>query len=285
MFFRTTPKIYIHTEALKLLRFAPVLLSSETLVAYRIYDMIKILQNAYIGFRRHASHSSHSWLDRQRKDIYVKKSRYDNYRARSAYKLIQIDDKYKFLRPGKVVIEVGAAPGSWTQVICQRLKLTEKDNKIAQSGMCLAIDIAAIQPVEGAICLGNADFTSPFTQGKILSWLDGRQVDCVISDMAPNNSGQKYLDHERIMKLVNRLIPFALQVIKPNAGLLLTKIWQGNQEEELVERLSKHFEHVRRVKPDASREDSAEIYILARDFIAPKCREQVQNESESISGK
>lgn len=217
---------------------------------------------------RHASHSSQSWLERQRKDIYKKMSRYDNYRARSAYKLIQIDDKYKFLRPGKVVIEAGAAPGSWTQVICERLKLNEKENKIAQSGMCLAIDISAIEPVDGAVCLGNADFTSPFTQGKILSWLDGRQADCVLSDMAPTASGQKYLDHDRIVKLVDRLLPFAYQVLKPDVGILLAKIWDGSERENLTKNLKCHFKRVNIVKPDASRKDSAEMYIFCHGFLS-----------------
>lgn len=216
-------------------------------------------------FYRCASHSSHSWLERQKKDIYVRMSRYNNYRARSAYKLIQIDDKYKFLRPGIVVIEAGASPGSWTQVICERLKLNQSENQKAKSGLCLAIDIAAIEPVEGAICLGNADFTSPFTQAKLLTWLDGRQADCVLSDMAPNSSGQKYLDHTRIIKLVTRFIPFAIQVLKPG-GIMLAKIWDGNETEDLVKRLNQYFTKIHYMKPDASRDDSAEKYIVCMGF-------------------
>lgn len=221
---------------------------------------------------RHDSQSSHSWLERQRKDVYKKMSRYDNYRARSAYKLIQIDDKYKFLRPGKVVIEAGAAPGSWTQVICERLKLNEEGNEVAQSGMCLAIDISPIEPVDGAICLGNADFTSPFTQGKILSWLDGRQADCVLSDMAPRVSGHKFLDHDRIVKLVVRLLPFALQVLKPDVGILVAKIWDGSERENLMKNLECHFSKVKVVKPAASRLDSAEMYILCSGFLRNRAK-------------
>ena len=227
---------------------------------------------------RHASHSSGSWLERQRKDIFKKMARYDSYRARSAYKLIQIDDKYKFLKPGQVVIEAGAAPGSWTQVICERLQLTSDDdtgndhtddlsdrpNK-SGAGLCLAIDIAAIQPVPGAICLGNADFTSPFTQGKILSWLDGRQADCLLSDMAPNTCSQKYMNHTRIIGLIKSLLPFAQEVLKIN-GVFLAKIWQGDETEELMRRLKKQFSYVSLVKPNASRGDSSEIYIFCRGF-------------------
>lgn len=215
---------------------------------------------------RYASHSSTSWLERQKRDIYAKMSRYDNYRARSAYKLIQIDDKYKFLSPGKIVIEAGAAPGSWTQVICERLKLTERDNKLTQSGMCLAIDIAAIQPVPGAICLGNADFTSPFTQSRILTWLDGRKADCVLSDMAPQASGLKDLNHDRIVGLTTSLIPFAFNVLRPETGVFLTKIWEGGSTGNLVKELEKSFTRVNIVKPAASMSDSAELYILCRGF-------------------
>ena len=218
---------------------------------------------------RQASHSSHSWLERQRKDIYKKMARYDHYRARSAYKLIQIDDKYKFLKPGRIVIEAGAAPGSWTQVICERLHLSKEDrvgNKLDKSGLCIAVDIAAIPPVDGAICLGNADITSPFTQGSILTWLDSRQADCVLSDMAPNCSGQKSFDHTRAVSLVKGIIPFTLQVLKPGHGVFLFKLWDGCETKELVEILQPHFRRLNYVKPPASRGDSAEIYVICRDF-------------------
>lgn len=203
-----------------------------------------------------------------RKDFYKKLSRYDNYRARSAYKLIQLDDRFKFLKPGTVVIEAGAAPGSWTQVICQRLKLGAKNHqdKTTEQGMCLAIDLAAIEPVEGAICLGNADFTSPFTQGKILTWLNGRRADCVLSDMSPNDTGFKDLNHSRIMNLVESLIPFAFNVLKPGTGVFLAKIFEGESTQRFIDRMKTSFDQVKRVKPDASRDDSAELYIFCRGF-------------------
>lgn len=217
---------------------------------------------------RPASHSSHSWLERQRKDVYKKMARYDHYRARSAYKLIQIDDKYKFLKPGTVVIEAGAAPGSWTQVICERLKLTHDStqNITAESGLCIAVDISGFEPVEGALCLSNADITSPFTQGKILTWLDTRKVDCVLSDMAPASTGHKFVDHDRVIKLVKCIIPFTLQVLRPGTGVLLFKLWDGCETSTLVQWLKENFDHVNYVKPDASRGDSAELYIMCRKF-------------------
>lgn len=228
-----------------------------------------LISRKALGFERRIS--SQSWLQRQRKDIYKKMSRYDNYRARSAYKLIQIDDKYKFLRPGRVVIEAGAAPGSWTQVICERLELDKTKHKQrndnTKNGLCLAIDIAAIEPVEGAVCLGNADFTSPFTQASILSWLDGRRADCVLSDMAPKATGQKFLNHTKILDLIHQLVPFAFQVLKEESkSVFLCKIWDGEDKEELENFLKLCFERVYMVKPDASRDDSAESYIYCEGF-------------------
>lgn len=209
-------------------------------------------------------------------------SRYDNYRARSAYKLIEIDDKYKFLRPGKVVIEAGAAPGSWTQVICERLKLGEEDNKLAKQGMCLAIDIAAIEPVKGAICLGNADFTSPFTQAKILSWLDGRKVDCLLSDMAPPATGHKFFNHTRIIQLINSLMPFAIQVLKPGReSVFVFKIWQGNETDELVERLRRLFDKVSFEKPPASHGDSSELFVFCSGFKGPEVTQSISNKLDA----
>lgn len=223
---------------------------------------IQLKHSGILISSRQASHSPGSWLDRQRNDVYTKMSRYDNYRARSAYKLIQIDDKYKFLKPGKIVIEAGAAPGSWTQVICRRLQLHEKQNKLARTGMCIAIDKAAIEPVDGAICIGNADFTSPFTQAKLLTWLDGRQADCVLSDMAPNTTGQKYLNHSLIMALVNQFVNFSMQVLKPG-GVLLAKIFAGEESNDLKLKLESSFRSVKFVKPQASFGDSTEMYMIA----------------------
>lgn len=222
---------------------------------------------------RYASHSSHSWLERQKRDIFRRMSRYDNYRARSAYKLIQIDDKYKFLEPGKIVVEAGAAPGSWTQVICERLDLVEKRKPISKNGLCIAVDLGSMPPVEGAICINNTDITSPFTHAKILNWLDDRKVDCLLSDMAPPASGIKDLDHTRLIQLLRRLLPFSLRVLTPGRGVLLAKIWDGNQTKSLITELESQFGSVRMVKPEASRKDSSETYLLCRNFKHRKSEE------------
>lgn len=177
--------------------------------------------------------------------------------------MIEIDDKFQFLKPGKIVIDAGAAPGSWTQVICERLKLDDERNR--KKGMCLAVDLANIEPVEGAVCLGNADFTSAFTQGKILTWLNGHKADCILSDMAPKATGQRYFDHEGIVQLVKSLLPFAFAVLKPK-GVLLFKLWNGKETDGFIEELGQNFELINRVKPDASRDDSSEVFYLCQGF-------------------
>lgn len=193
--------------------------------------------------------------------------RYDDYRARSAYKLVELDDKYKFLKPGSIVIEAGAAPGSWTQVICQRLKLSSEHNMTVnpEAGLCIAVDIAGMQPVDGAICIGNADFTSVFTQSRILTWLDGRRADVVLSDMAPNDVGERGHNHENIARLVKRLMPFASQVLK-KGGILIYKIFDGSETAGMEERLRGMFGSVKRYKPAASREASSEFYVICREY-------------------
>lgn len=247
-------------------RYTPVI-NKLTTYSSLLYDRCNLIVINMIS--KTVGKASGQW----RKDVYSKMSRYDNYRARSAYKLIQLDDKFKFLKPGKVVLEVGAAPGSWTQVICERLKLSDKDVKSGERGMCIAVDRSAIAPVDGAICLGNADITSPFTQSKLLTWLDGRLVDCLLSDMAPNCTGQKYHNHDLIMSLIRSILPFGLEVLRPKSGLFLTKIFDGDQTENLVKYLDLHFERTRRVKPPASRGDSSESYILAQGYRGNEKRE------------
>ncbi|KAH9401030.1 rRNA methyltransferase 2, mitochondrial [Tyrophagus putrescentiae] len=210
--------------------------------------------------------SSGQWMDRHLRDQFVKKARYHNYRARSAFKLIQMDDRHRLLRPGMIVIECGAAPGSWTQVLVQRLKLEPPD--CWPTGAVLAVDILNFTPVAGAVCLPKTDFTSPLSQAKILSALNGRKADLLLSDMAPNVTGQHSLDHERILKLVYSALQFATVVLKQPGGSFLTKIFNGSQTDRLIAHLEGHFESVKQVKPQASRGDSTELYLLAERFKA-----------------
>ncbi|OTF69988.1 FtsJ methyltransferase-like protein [Euroglyphus maynei] len=184
-------------------------------------------------------------MQRHVRDTFVKQSRYQNYRSRAAFKLIEINDRYRLLKPGMIVIECGAAPGSWTQVIVECLHLKPPD--CHKTGAVIALDKADFAPIPGAICLPKTDFTSHISQAKILSALNDRKADLILSDMSPNVSGQHDYDHE-------------------HQGNFLAKIFNGNQTEKLVKDLSRIFENVRQVKPEASRLDSTELFILATGF-------------------
>lgn len=209
------------------------------------------------------SKPSQEWLTRQLNDPYVKKSRYDNYRARSAYKLIEIDNEYRILRPNIIVIDLGASPGSWTQVIVERLKLDTVQP--SERGAVIAIDISPIVNVDGAIIMDKMDFTKPLNQALILQLLDGKQADFICSDMAPNATGQPDLDHERIMMLAYSALQFAISVLKPG-GAFLVKLWQGSRTPEMLSHSSKFFNFAKMLKPEASRDNSAECFILAKEF-------------------
>ena len=216
------------------------------------------------------STSSAAWLTRQLNDPYVKKARYERFRARSAFKLIELDDQFKILTPGMVAVELGAAPGSWTQVLTRRLGICNAEGELLpecerSESLVVSIDRNPFQPVTGAVTIPNTDFTSLHAQGKILSALEGRKADLVCSDMAPNASGIKSLDHESIIQLSLTALQFALQVLQRN-GTFLTKIWDGKGREQLTEFLDKFFSQVNQFKPGSSREDSSEVFLLARRF-------------------
>lgn len=206
-------------------------------------------------------------MQRHVNDFYVKKSRYQNYRSRAAFKLIEIDDKYKLLKPGMIVIECGSAPGSWTQVLVERLQLKPPNSN--KKGAVIALDLVSFAPVEGAICLPKTDFMSQASQAKILNALDDRKADLILSDMCPNITGQHDYDHECIMKLVYSALRFSTICLKDN-GSFLVKILNGKSTEQFVSDLKNYFSLVKIVKPDASRMDSTEQYILGKGFQSKK---------------
>ncbi|XP_034248607.1 rRNA methyltransferase 2, mitochondrial isoform X2 [Thrips palmi] len=214
--------------------------------------------------------SSQEWLTRQLKDPYVEKSRLENYRSRSAFKLIEIDDKFKFLRPGNIIIDCGASPGGWTQVAAQRCNADGKDTN-SDIGTVVGIDLIRIHPIPGTILLSPMDFTKVSTQEKIQQCLNGKPVDVLMSDMAPNATGVAVLDHERIIDLVVQALRFALQVSRPG-GSFLAKIWNGAQMQNLMNELERFYQTVHIVKPPASRKDSAEIYFYCQGFKGLKAR-------------
>jgi len=204
--------------------------------------------------------NSTDWASRQEKDQFVKKARSEDYRARSAYKLIEIQAKYKLIQPDSVVVECGGAPGAWTQVLA---------SIAGRKGKIVSCDLLGIEPVEGATTLSHMDFTTMQSQQTIIQHLDGRKVDCVVSDMSPNLSGNTQLDQDRITNLVYSVIRFALTTSARDARLL-TKVFFGTNSDRMYNDLTKFYRKVDFVKPSSSRKESAEIYLLARNFVGVK---------------
>nr|CAD7459741.1 unnamed protein product [Timema tahoe] len=210
------------------------------------------------------SKSSQEWLSRQLADPYVEKAKMSNYRCRSAFKLIEIDEKFRLLSPGQCVVDCGAAPGSWSQVLVQRTNALTKDAG-RPVGTVIAIDRLPIYPIEGVTIIGNTDFTTAAAREKLLSVMEGRQADAVVSDMAPNATGVRAMDHENIVHLAYSAVRFAVQTSRVGA-FLLVKLWDGAITIALERDLMRFYDKVKAVKPMASRSDSAEMFFLARGF-------------------
>lgn len=208
--------------------------------------------------------SSKQWIERQEKDRFVKSAKIQNYRARSAFKLLEIDDKYKILKPGFAVIDVGAAPGSWTQVAVDRVNAIPTDVSKPE-GMVIAVDILRIPPIIGANILDHSDFSHNDVRERIITLLGGRKVDAVLSDMAPNASGVRLLDHEKITSLFESAWKFSGEVLTEN-GNFLGKLWDGQHVRRLIGELQPFFRFLKVIKPRASRQESAELYIFGRGF-------------------
>jgi 23S rRNA (uridine2552-2'-O)-methyltransferase len=201
--------------------------------------------------------SSRRWLERHMNDPYVQRSKADGYRSRAAYKLIEIDDRYNLLKPGLRVIDLGAAPGGWCQVAAARTKST------ADNPQVIGIDYLEMDPVPGAPVL-LMDFLDDDAPARLAEALGGAP-DLVLSDMASPTTGHRRTDHIRTMHLCEVAADFAISVLKPG-GHFLAKTFQGGTESELLTRLKQNFRSVHHVKPPASRDESAELYILAKDF-------------------
>jgi 23S rRNA (uridine2552-2'-O)-methyltransferase len=204
--------------------------------------------------RKGRSASSQRWLGRQLNDPYVAAARRSGYRARSAYKLMELDDRFRFLKPGMAVIDLGAAPGGWTQVAVER---------VGAKGRVVGIDLLAMDPVPGADLI-QGDFLDPGTPRRLTEAL-GRPADVVLSDMAAPATGHQATDHLRIMGLLEEAVAFACAVLKPG-GAFVGKVLQGGAERALLARLKRDFAEVRHAKPPASRRESAELYIVATGF-------------------
>ena len=206
--------------------------------------------------------SSTAWLQRQLNDPYVQRAKREGYRSRAAYKLIEIDDRFHLLRPGARVVDLGAAPGGWTQVAVARANAAGGHGGRPR-GRVLAVDLLDMEPVAGAEII-RADFLAEETPEVVRAALGGK-ADVVLSDMAAPATGHRPTDHLRTMALAEAAAEFAFEVLAPG-GTFLAKVLQGGTERALLERLKRHFEKVRHVKPPASRKDSAEMYVLATGF-------------------
>jgi 23S rRNA (uridine2552-2'-O)-methyltransferase len=207
---------------------------------------------------RRRSLSSARWLERQLNDPFVAAAKRAGYRSRAAWKLLQLDDRYKLFHAGARVLDLGAAPGGWTQVAVERCMAGTPGG-----GMVLAVDISDMAPIPGAVCL-KLDFMAEDAEARVLAALGGA-VDVVLSDMASPATGHRLTDHIRIMGLAETAFHFACQVLKPG-GHFVAKVLKGGTENELLTALKQHFRQVRHAKPEASRKDSAEAYVVASGF-------------------
>lgn len=203
---------------------------------------------------RGRSVSSQAWLERQINDPYVQAAKDKGYRSRAAYKLLEIDAKNRLLRAGARVVDLGAAPGGWTQVAVE---------KAGKSGRVIGADIQPMEPIPGAMLL-ELDFLDPEAPGRVEALLDG-PADLVMSDMAAHATGHRPTDHLKIMALCEAALDFAINVLAPG-GAFLCKVLQGGTEATLLARMKRNFTKVTHVKPPASRADSSEMYVLAQGF-------------------
>ena len=200
--------------------------------------------------------ASRRWLERQLNDPYVARARREGLRSRAAFKLMEIDDKAKLLKPGAKVVDLGAAPGGWSQVAAKRVRA-------GSGGRVVAIDLLAMDPLPGVDFL-QLDFLDPDVPERLKALL-GSPADVVLTDMAANATGHRATDHLKIMGLAEAAAEFAREVLKPG-GAFLAKVLQGGTEVELLASLKRDFASVKHVKPAASRSDSAELYVLATGF-------------------
>lgn len=202
--------------------------------------------------------SSQLWLARQLNDPYVAAAKRDGFRSRAAYKLQQLDDKHHLLKPGHIIVDLGAAPGGWSQIAADRVKSFEG------KGQVVAVDISIMDPIPGVMFL-HLDFMDAAAPDLIKAELKGRKANLVLSDMAAPGIGHRNTDHLRIMALCEAALAFAGEILIPG-GAFLAKVLQGGTENVLLTELKRSFTTVRHVKPAASRADSAELYVLATGF-------------------
>ncbi len=212
----------------------------------------------YVKTAKKRSSASTQWLQRQLNDPYVAMAKQEGYRARSAFKLIELDDKFRFLAAGKRVVDLGAAPGGWTQIAVKRVKSTP------ENPLVVGLDLLEMAPIAGAKTT-QLDFLDDRAPDVLKEMLGGHKADVVLSDMAPNTTGMKDIDHLRIMGLLETAYAFACEILNPD-GVFVAKIFQGGTEQNLLNEMKRKFKVVKHAKPPASRKESSEFYVVATGF-------------------
>ena len=202
--------------------------------------------------------SSTKWLQRQLNDPYVAEAHRQGYRGRAAFKIIELNNQFHFFKPGLRVVDLGCAPGGWSQVAVKMVKSTP------ENPLVIGMDLLAADPIPGAK-LVQMDFTADGAPELLKTMLGGHLADIVMSDMAANTTGIHNIDHLRIMNLLEMAYDFAIQVLAPG-GVFIAKIFQGGTENEFLARMKRDFMTVKHAKPDASRKDSSEFYVIATGF-------------------
>jgi 23S rRNA (uridine2552-2'-O)-methyltransferase len=206
--------------------------------------------------------SSTLWLERQLNDPYVLRAKKEGYRGRAAFKILELDDRYGFLKPGARVVDLGCAPGGWSQVAVPRVNALG-DRKGKPQGRIIAVDLQEVAPIAG-VELHVLDFLSEEADGLVKGWLGGK-ADVVMSDMAAAASGNRQVDHLRIIALCEAAAEFAFDVLE-EGGTFVAKVLAGGAETELQATLKRNFDKVANVKPPASRSDSSEKFVVAQGF-------------------
>jgi 23S rRNA (uridine2552-2'-O)-methyltransferase len=201
--------------------------------------------------------SSKLWLERQLNDPYVAKAKAQGFRSRAAFKLLEIDDKYRLLKPGMTVVDLGAAPGGWSQIAAKRVGAADGKGKV------VAIDLLEMPEIPG-VSFAQLDFLADGAPARLIEMMGGR-ADIVMSDMAANTTGHRKTDQLRMVGLVETAAAFAADVLKPG-GIFIAKVFQSGADAELVAQLKRDFSSVKHVKPASSRQDSSERYVLATGF-------------------
>lgn len=206
--------------------------------------------------------SSTLWLERQLNDPYVQRAKREGYRGRAAYKIMELDDRYGFLKPGARVVDLGCAPGGWCQVAVPRVNALGENPKKPQ-GRVIGVDLQEVEPIAGAE-IHQLDFLSDEADELVKGWLGGR-ADVVMSDMAASASGHKGTDHLRIIALIEAALAFAFDVLE-DEGTFVAKVLAGGAENEMNALLKRNFKKVANVKPPASRSDSSEKFVVAMGY-------------------